>query len=166
MMYTYYNPNPNGATVGDCVVRALCKAFVMDWDKCFSELVAYAYWLKDMPSANRVWGKLLSDKGYHRKICDCDCTVAEFAEEHTDAGLPRLEREEALREEAGGGEVDDREDQERHAEGRLRQQQIVCSCKRCDIEDEECDRYDEHGKYHEEHEPAACGMGLLFDTHG
>ena len=84
MMYTYYNPNPNGATVGDCVVRALCKAFCMDWDKCFSELVAYAYWLKDMPSANRVWGKLLSDKGYHRKICDCDCTVAEFAEEHTD----------------------------------------------------------------------------------
>ena len=83
MMYTYYNPNPNGATVGDCVVRALCKAFCMDWDKCFSELVAYAYWLKDMPSANRVWGKLLADKGYHRKICDCDCTVAEFAEEHT-----------------------------------------------------------------------------------
>ena len=47
MMYTYYNPNPNGATVGDCVVRALCKAFCMDWDKCFSELVAYAYWLKE-----------------------------------------------------------------------------------------------------------------------
>lgn len=81
-MYVHYNPNPNGATVGDCVVRALCKALKMDWDKCYGEVVAYGYWLKDMPSANRVWGKLLSDKCYKRSVCDCDCTVKEFCEQH------------------------------------------------------------------------------------
>ena len=79
-MYEYFNPNPQGSTVGDCVVRALSKALGIDWDSCYCELVAYGYSVKDMPSANRVWGKMLSDKGFNRSICPFDCTVAEFAE--------------------------------------------------------------------------------------
>ena len=81
-MYEYYNPNPNGSTVGDCVIRALCKAFDIAWDDCYNLVVAYGYMMKDMPSANRVWGKLLLDKGYKRFIVDCDCTISEFAQLH------------------------------------------------------------------------------------
>lgn len=81
-MYEYYNPNPNGSTVGDCVVRALTKALGKDWDSCYCELSAYGFSTKDMPSANHVWGRLLRDKGFRRHLCDCDCTVADFCQDN------------------------------------------------------------------------------------
>lgn len=31
--YQHYNPNPAGARVGDCTVRALCKATGKSWDE-------------------------------------------------------------------------------------------------------------------------------------
>lgn len=81
-MYEFYNPNPYSRMVGDCVVRALSKALNMTWDECYCELSAYGFSLKDMPSANRVWGNMLSDKGFKRQICDSDMTVKEFVLEH------------------------------------------------------------------------------------
>lgn len=81
-MYVNFNPNPALNKVGDCVIRALCKALSKPWDEVFCELCAYGYSAKDMPSANHVWGKYLSDKGFKRRIIDCDCTVDEFCDKH------------------------------------------------------------------------------------
>lgn len=81
-MYVYFNPNPNRNRVGDCVIRALCKALNMEWDDVFCELSAYAFGTKDMPSANHVWGRYLTAKGFSRKIMDCDCDVNAFCQKH------------------------------------------------------------------------------------
>lgn len=81
-MYKFFNPNPYSNKVGDCVIRALCKATGKDWDEVFCELSAYAYREKDMPSANHVWGKYLQAKGFTRNIMDCDCNVEAFCQKH------------------------------------------------------------------------------------
>lgn len=81
-MYSYYNPNPKSNRVGDCVIRAISCATGYTWDKTYAKVCAYGYALKDMPSANLVWGKMLSDMGWQRRIVDCDCTVSQFCEMH------------------------------------------------------------------------------------
>ena len=65
-MYVHFNPNPAGHSVGDCVIRALCKATGESWDKTFVELAVTGFELSDMPSANAVWGAYLHRKGYTR----------------------------------------------------------------------------------------------------
>lgn len=37
-MYEYYNPNPIGARAGDCVIRAICKAFDVPWVDVYTAL--------------------------------------------------------------------------------------------------------------------------------
>lgn len=81
-MYEYYNPNPSVSIVGDCVVRALSKALGKDWDTTYTELCLYGFSIKDMPSANRVWGRLLTDKGFKRHMVDYDMTVEQFCREY------------------------------------------------------------------------------------
>lgn len=81
-LYKYFNPNPKEQKVGDCVVRALCKALDLEWDLCFCVLTTFAFGMKDMPSANRVWGRMLYQNGFKRHIIDHDCTVEEFCHEH------------------------------------------------------------------------------------
>lgn len=85
-MYVYFNPNPAGHAVGDCVVRALCKATGGSWDKTFVELAVTGFELADMPSANAVWGAYLHRLGYERTAMPDKCpecyTVRLFAEEH------------------------------------------------------------------------------------
>lgn len=83
--YKYYNPNPAGARVGDCTVRALCKATGKSWDEVYCGLCAYGHRLKDMPSANTVWGAYLRGQGFSRRLID-DApwiyTVEDFAKGH------------------------------------------------------------------------------------
>ena len=43
MSHVYYNPNPDGNRVGDCTVRALCKATGHDWDYVRAMLRAIRY---------------------------------------------------------------------------------------------------------------------------
>lgn len=85
-MYKYYNPNPAGHSVGDCVIRAICKATGGSWDKIYTELAVTGMELADMPSANAVWGAYLHRKGYVRTALPDKCpicyTVADFAGEH------------------------------------------------------------------------------------
>lgn len=57
--WEYYNPNPAGNRVGDCAVRAICKATGFDWETVFAGLMVQACTLSDMPSANYVWGAYL-----------------------------------------------------------------------------------------------------------
>ncbi|MCQ2558842.1 MAG: hypothetical protein MJ135_06970 [Oscillospiraceae bacterium] len=86
MAYVIYNPNPKQARVGDCVVRAICKAIDESWDNVFKGLSAEAYALADMPNANHVWGSFLRKHGFTRTALPDTCpdcyTVAEFAKEH------------------------------------------------------------------------------------
>lgn len=85
-MYVYFNPNPAGHAVGDCVVRAICKATGESWDKTFVGLAVTGLDLADMPSANAVWGAYLHRKGYIRRTLLDKCpecySVRDFAEEH------------------------------------------------------------------------------------
>lgn len=68
--FIYYNPNPIQNRVGDCTVRALCKAMEQDWETTFARLSTYGYMLCDMPSANHVWGAYLRRNGFKRYIVD------------------------------------------------------------------------------------------------
>ena len=83
MAYVPYNPNPAGLKVGDCVVRALTKALDTDWDGAYLALTAQGFEMKNMPSADRVWGELLKRYGFRRHglIDTCpDCyTVDQFS---------------------------------------------------------------------------------------
>ncbi len=79
-----YNPNPCDCLVGDCTVRAICKATGLPWEHVYCALSAYGLEMKDLPSANHVWGKYLYDRGYRRHIVErVDSTVADFCQEHT-----------------------------------------------------------------------------------
>lgn len=86
MAFVYYNPNPHKNTVGDCVIRALCKALDSGWYKVYSELAIQGYAMADMPSSNNVWGQLLKNKGYCRYVIPNTCpdcyTVKDFCEDH------------------------------------------------------------------------------------
>lgn len=68
--YTYYNPNPAGNNVGDCTVRAITRAMGQDWETTYAGLTAYGFMLRDMPSANHVWGAYLRKNGFKRYIID------------------------------------------------------------------------------------------------
>ena len=83
MPFIFYNPNPKNKRVGDCAVRAVSKAIGQDWSDAFIGLCAEALIIKDMPSANIVWGSYLRKYGFEEKsisaICPNCVTVADFA---------------------------------------------------------------------------------------
>ena len=85
-MWLYYNPNPAGARVGDCAVRAVSKAFGNSWDTSFAEIAIEAFMLKDMPSSDAVWGNTLRRKGFKRATIPDSCpdcyTAEQFCEDH------------------------------------------------------------------------------------
>lgn len=85
-MFIFYNPNPTRTLVGDCVVRALSKLLNEDWESVFISLCAKALVMHDMPSANRVWEKLLLDNGYIRNMLPSTCsdcyTVKDFCSDN------------------------------------------------------------------------------------
>lgn len=70
-LFRFYNPNPNrGQIVGDCTVRAISKALDQEWETTYAGLTAYGFMMRDMPSANSVWGAYLRKKGFRRYIVD------------------------------------------------------------------------------------------------
>ena len=86
MAWKPYNPNPGGNRVGDCTVRALCKATGKDWEPTFCALSLEGFMRRDMPSANHVWGAYLKRHGFRRNVIPNDCpdcyTVADFCRDH------------------------------------------------------------------------------------
>lgn len=58
-MFVRYNPNPDSKDVGDCVVRALAIVTNNSWEYVYIGLSMLGYEMRDMPSANRVWGEYL-----------------------------------------------------------------------------------------------------------
>ena len=84
--FVSYNPNPAGAKVGDCVVRALSKALGQDWEQTYIDLCVEGCLRCDMPSANAVWGAYLRRKGFEREIIPNTCpdcyTVEDFCADY------------------------------------------------------------------------------------
>lgn len=42
MSYVHYNPNPNGKSVGDCVIRAISRATGKDWGEVYTGICLLA----------------------------------------------------------------------------------------------------------------------------
>lgn len=86
MGYVYYNPNPKGNLVGDCVIRSISKLTNQDWDTTYIDIILQGFAMKDMPSSNAVWAAYLLENGYQRKVIPNTCpdcyTVNDFANEH------------------------------------------------------------------------------------
>lgn len=87
MPFIYYNPNPNKAVVGDCVIRAISKLFDEDWDTTYARISLQGFKMKDMPSSNAVWSECLRQRGFTQNIVSCQfddppCTVRSFADKH------------------------------------------------------------------------------------
>lgn len=86
MAWREYNPNREGNRVGDCTVRALCRATGKSWDSVFCALSLEGLIWADMASANHVWGAFLRRCGFRRYVIPNECpdcyTVADFARDH------------------------------------------------------------------------------------
>jgi len=85
-MYIFYNPNPKGSNIGDCVIRALTKACDMTWDDVYLDLMLLGFVIKDMPSANHVWGTYLMQNGFQRFALPNTCpdcySISDFCNDH------------------------------------------------------------------------------------
>ena len=85
-MWQEYNPNPNGARVGDCAIRAVSKALDKDWKDTYLELCLKGLMMCDMPNANCVWGAYLRDNGFVRYMLPNDYpeyyTVKDFCSDY------------------------------------------------------------------------------------
>ena len=86
MSYIYFNPNPEGRFVGDCVIRAISMALNQSWEKTYLDICQKGLSMHDMPSANRVWGAYLKDCGFTKHVIPDNCpdcySVREFAYDH------------------------------------------------------------------------------------
>lgn len=86
-MYVSYNPNPKGIHVGDCVIRACCKALDMGWEQVYMDICLQGFSMADMPSSNAVWGAYLKSKGFRKKVLEDSCpdcyTVRDFCMDHS-----------------------------------------------------------------------------------
>ena len=87
MSYKYYNPNKNGKSTGDCVVRAISKVMNQSWDDTYWDLCEEGYILGDWGDSNIVWDSYLRKCGFVRRIIPNTCpecyTVREFCYEHS-----------------------------------------------------------------------------------
>ena len=85
-MYIFFNNNPQGLKIGDCVVRAISAAMNQSWERTYIDLCIEGFMYKDMPNANSVWASYLHSKGWKRRSIPDTCpdcyTAAEFAAEH------------------------------------------------------------------------------------
>lgn len=77
-----YNPNPHDKIVGDCAVRACCKAMGSTWNTTFRKLSQIAYRQKDVLSANTAWGELLEKNGFTRYNEPLGTAVKDFCITH------------------------------------------------------------------------------------
>lgn len=86
MVYIDFNPNPKQKRVGDCVIRAICKATDQKWDEVYMKICLQGFKMSDMPSSNPVWGSYLKQRGFLQVTIPNTCpdcyTVDDFSKEH------------------------------------------------------------------------------------
>lgn len=82
-MYIFFNNNPKGLKIGDCVVRAISAALDQPWERTYVGLCVEGFMFRDMPNANAVWASYLHSKGFKRRSLPDNCpecyTDTEFA---------------------------------------------------------------------------------------
>lgn len=58
----------------------------MDWENAYALIAANGYAMGDMPSSDSVWGSVLRQNGFYRKIIPNECpdcyTAEDFAKDH------------------------------------------------------------------------------------
>lgn len=85
MGYKYYNANPFKNTSSDCTIRAISALTGDSWDDIYIDLSLQGFLMKDMMSANNVWGDYLYQRGYDKFVCRhkgyCP-TIREFSLSH------------------------------------------------------------------------------------
>ncbi len=85
-MYVFFNNNPKGLKIGDCVVRAISAALNQPWERTYIDLCIEGFMFSDMPNSNAIWASYLRSKGFKRYVIPDtfpDCyTILQFAEEH------------------------------------------------------------------------------------
>lgn len=86
MAFIYYNANPDGKTVGDCVIRALATVFNTTWDAIAVDLSMMQIEKHNLQNADEVWGEYLYLNGFKRGVLPSPCpncvTVKEFCKIH------------------------------------------------------------------------------------
>lgn len=85
-MWVQYNANPNNNRTGDCVIRALSTILEQTWEKTYADLFYEGLVMKEMPSANNVWGAYLRKQGYEREAIPNTCpdcyTIEDFCRDN------------------------------------------------------------------------------------
>lgn len=85
-MWKEFNNNPVGRRVGDCAVRAISVALGIDWETAYSLIATAGFSMGDMPSSDSVWGAVLRQNGFYRKIIPNTCpecyTAEDFMDDH------------------------------------------------------------------------------------
>lgn len=85
-MFIEYNPNPRGINTGDCVIRAICKAFDTDWEKVYMELTVKGLEKAMWGDTNAIWEKYLKEHGFEMHVLPDSCpdcyTIADFVDDH------------------------------------------------------------------------------------
>lgn len=85
-MWVQFNPNPVGRNVEDCSVRAIAKALGVDWETAYAMIVNNGFNMGDMPHSNSVWGALLRQHGFYKKVIPDTCpdcyTAEDFCRDH------------------------------------------------------------------------------------
>lgn len=86
MGYKFYNPNPVGANVGDCSVRAIAKALDISWEDAYIKLTINGLNMGDIISNDNVWGSVLRQNGFYKEIIPNTCpdcyTAEDFCMDH------------------------------------------------------------------------------------
>lgn len=82
MSYIYYNANPDGKKVRDCVFRALATVFHTTWDAIAGDLSMMQIRHHDLQNSDVVWGEYLYLNGFRRGVLPSPCpncvTIKEF----------------------------------------------------------------------------------------
>lgn len=86
MAYKYFQNNPSGKVLGDCVVRAVSLATDENWQKTYIALALQGFLMSDLPNSDGVWGTYLKNSGFSRHAIPNECpdcyTISEFALDH------------------------------------------------------------------------------------
>lgn len=62
--FAFYNENPKGKCIGDCVVRAIALATGDGWDDTYKALCQLGFKMKAMPNDKEVYAKYLELNGW------------------------------------------------------------------------------------------------------
>ena len=85
-MWIFFMNNPAGRRVGDCAVRAVARALNLTWEEAYTLIADAGYNMCDMPSSDAVWGAVLRQHGFYKRIIPNSCpdcfTARDFCREH------------------------------------------------------------------------------------